>query len=62
MLDSMNGNRILRTGQLLLKVGGIAIGLIFALITTFRDLIVASDLPTQKGLTSLFALPLSMLL
>ena len=49
MLGFMNGNRILRTGQVLLKVGGIAIGLVFALIATFRDLIAASDSPTQDN-------------
>lgn len=51
MIDSMNGNRILRTGCLPLKVGGIAIGLVFALIATFRDLIAASDSPTQDDNT-----------
>ncbi len=47
MLESMNGNRTLGTGQLLLKVGGIAIGFVFALIATFRDLIATSDSTSQ---------------
>lgn len=39
----MNGNRTLRIGQLLLKVGGVAIGLIFALLATLRDLFAAVE-------------------
>ena len=38
MLTNMYGYRKLRAGQLLLKVGGITIGLIFSLMATFRDL------------------------
>ena len=45
MLGEMNGYRALRIGQLLLKLGGIALGLVFALIATFRELIAASDSP-----------------
>ncbi len=48
MLDLMNGNRALRIGQLLLKLGGIALGLVFALIATFRELIAASDSPVEN--------------
>jgi hypothetical protein len=39
----MNGHRTLRTGQLLLKVGGLAMGLVFALLATFRDMFVAVE-------------------
>lgn len=38
MLDKMNRARTLRIGQLLLRVGGIAIGLVFALLGTIRDI------------------------
>ena len=38
MLDLVNGYRTLRIGQLLLKVGGVALGLVFALLATFRDM------------------------
>ena len=47
MLDIVNRYRALRIGQLLLKVGGFAIGLVFALLATLRDLFAAADLPTQ---------------
>ncbi len=47
MLGTMNRYRTLRIGQLLLKVGGVALGFVVALIATFRDLIAASDSPTQ---------------
>jgi hypothetical protein len=43
MLDLMNGYRTLRIGQLLLNIGGIAVGLVFALIATLRDLFAAAD-------------------
>jgi hypothetical protein len=46
ILDKMNGYRALRVGQILLKVGGVVVGLVFALIATFRDLSTASDSPT----------------
>lgn len=54
MLDAMNGYRTLRIGQLLLKVGSVVIGLIFALIATFRDLFadaepVVQDRPIQDS-------------
>ncbi len=39
MLITMDENRKLRIGQLLLKIVGITIGLIFSLVATFRDLI-----------------------
>ncbi len=38
MLSTMNGARTLRIGQLLLKTGGIAIGLMIALLGTLRDI------------------------
>ena len=47
MLDQMIGYRTLRIGQLLLKIGGVAVRLVFALIATFRDLFSAADSPTQ---------------
>ena len=47
MLNMMNGSRTLRIGQLLLRVGGIAIGLIFALLGTFRDLFAGAE-PTKR--------------
>jgi hypothetical protein len=39
MLDTMNGYRTLRIGQLLFKIGGVAVGLVLALIATLRDLL-----------------------
>ena len=47
MLDLMNRYRTLRVGQLLLKAGGVAVGLVIALIATLRDLFAASDSRTQ---------------
>ncbi len=38
MLGTMNGHRTFRIGQLLLKVGGITIGLALALLSTLREL------------------------
>ena len=38
MLVMMEGYRTLRIGQLLLEIGGITVGLVFALIATLRDL------------------------
>ena len=49
MLDVMNRHRTLRIGQSLLKIGGVAMGLVVALIATFRDLFAASDSPTQDN-------------
>ena len=43
----MNHQRIRSIGVLLLKLGGIAFGLVLALIAIFRELIAASDLPEQ---------------
>ena len=47
MLGMMNGYRTLRIGKLLLKVGGVAVGLVFALIATLRDLFATADSRTQ---------------
>ena len=47
MLGLMNRRRTLRIGQLLLKVGGVAVGLIFALLATLRDLFAAADSQTE---------------
>ena len=38
----------MRVGQLLLKVGGVAVGFVFALFDTFRNLIATADSATQK--------------
>jgi hypothetical protein len=43
MLDIMDRYRTLRIGRLLLKVGGVAVGLAFALLATFRDLFTAAE-------------------
>lgn len=43
ILDFMNGYRALRISQLLLAVGRVAAGLVFAMIATLRDLFAASD-------------------
>ena len=48
MIDLMNGYRTLKIGQLLLKVGGIVFGLVFALIATLRDLFAATDSQSQN--------------
>ena len=48
MLDTMNRYRILRIGQLLLKIGGVAVGLVFALTKIFRDLFADADSWTQN--------------
>jgi hypothetical protein len=48
MLNLMNGHRTLRIGRLLLKVDGVALGLVFALIATFRDLFVTADTPGEE--------------
>ncbi len=43
MLDTMNGHRTLRIRQLLLKVGGVAVGLVFALLGTLRVVFASVD-------------------
>ena len=43
MLGPMNGHRILRIGQLVLKVGGIVIALVFALLAMLRGLFSAVE-------------------
>ncbi len=43
MLGLMNGHRIFRVGQLVLKVGGIVIALVFALLAMLRDLFSAVE-------------------
>ena len=43
MLDLMKGNTTMRIGEILLKLGGFAGGLVFALLGTFRDLFAAAD-------------------
>ena len=48
MFNSMNGYRTLRIVQLLLKVGGVTVGLVFALIATFRQLFSAVEDEQQE--------------
>ena len=48
MLNLMNGNRALRIGQLLLNVGGFAVGLVFALLATLRDLFSAAEVEQNE--------------
>ena len=43
MLDLMKGNRTLRIGRLLLKLGGVAVGFVFALLGTARELFASAD-------------------
>ena len=43
MLDVMNGHRILRIRQLLLRVGGVAVEFVFVMIVTLRDLFSAIE-------------------
>ena len=43
MLNAMNGRRTLRIRQLLLKVSGIAIGLLFTLLSVLRDVFASVD-------------------
>ena len=43
MLDLMKGNRTLRIGRLLLKLGGVAVGFVFALLGTARELFASVD-------------------
>ncbi|MBL3601175.1 MAG: hypothetical protein JMN25_15145 [gamma proteobacterium endosymbiont of Lamellibrachia anaximandri] len=47
MLGKMNKYKTLRIVRLLFKIAGVAIGLVFALIATFRDLFVTVDSQTQ---------------
>lgn len=49
MLIMTNKYRILRSYQLLLRVGGVAIGLVLAMITTLRELLAAADLQSQDN-------------
>ncbi len=48
ILEAMKRYRTLRIGQLLLKVGGVAIGLVVALLATFRDLFATADTPDRE--------------
>ena len=43
MLGLMNAYRTLRLGQLLLKVGSVAVGLVFALLGTIREMFASFD-------------------
>ena len=43
MLEMMKGYRILEIGQLLLKIGGIAVGLVFSLLGILRDVFASVD-------------------
>jgi len=44
MLGLMNGNRTMRFLQLLIKLGGVAIGFVFALLGTARELFASADI------------------
>ena len=48
MLDLMKGNTTMRIGQLLLNLGGVAVGLVFALLGALRDLLVAADTTDEE--------------
>ncbi len=52
MLGMMDVYRTLRVRQLLFKVGGIAIGLVFALLATLKDLFSASILSRMRSAVS----------
>jgi len=43
MLDLMKGKRTLKVGQLMLKVGGVIVGLLLALLGAFRELFASVD-------------------
>ena len=43
MLGVMNGYRSMSIRELLLKLGGLAVSLVFALFTTLRDLLIAAE-------------------
>ena len=43
MLDMMKRYRILGIAQLLLKIGGVTVGLLFALLGTLRDIFASVD-------------------
>ena len=47
MLGLMNGYRALRISQLLLRLSGVAVGLVSAMIATLRDLFAAADSRTK---------------
>ena len=38
----------MRVVELLLKLGGVAVGLVFALVATFRDLVATADTPDRE--------------
>jgi len=44
----MKGNTTMRIGQLLLKLGGVAVGLVIALLGTLRDLFVSADTTDEE--------------
>ncbi len=43
MLDPMKGNTISRIGRPLLKLGGVAVGFVFALLGTLREVFSSVD-------------------
>ncbi len=49
MLERMKGKTTMRIGQLLLKLGGVAVGLVIALFGTFRDLFTAADTTEESN-------------
>jgi len=48
MINLMNRHRTLRIGPLLLKVGGVIVGLVSALLGTLRDLIAAAEKSDER--------------
>ena len=48
MLGFMNGYRALRISQLLLRLSGVAVGLVSALFATFRDLFFAIEVEQNE--------------
>ena len=48
MIELMKGDTTMRIGQLLLKLGGVAVGLVFALLGILRDLFAAADTASEE--------------
>ncbi len=48
MLSAMNEKKIYRIGSFLLKIGSLAIGFVFALLATFKDLL-TNDEPVKAN-------------
>ncbi len=48
MLGLMKRQTISRIGQLVLKLGGVAVGLVFALLGTLREIIASADTTDEE--------------